>query len=72
MVEMMVYITIYKLSNRISPRNIPEIWVKNYDDAICWLKKCANGDVTLDIPTIQPMQGRRIRFGGQPKLNNSY
>lgn len=72
LVEQNVHIAIYKLSTRISPRNIPDIWVKNYDDAIAWLKKCAKGDVTLDAPLKQPDQGRRIRWGGHPKSTNSY
>lgn len=72
LVEQNVHIAIYKLSTRISPRNIPDIWVKNYDDAISWLKKCAKGDVTLDAPLKQPDQGRRIRWGGHPKSTNSY
>jgi phage gp36-like protein len=73
LVEMNVIISIYKLSPRISPRNIPDIWVKNYDDAIKWLKNVAKGnDITADLPVLQPAQGRRIRHGGNPRLQNGY
>lgn len=72
LVELNVHIAVYKLSPRISPNNIPEIWVKRYDDAISWLKKCAEGKVTLDCPIIQPSQGMRIRFGGLTKQINNY
>lgn len=72
LVEMNVQIAIYKLSTRISPRNIPEIWVKNYDDCKSWLKKCAAGDVTLDAPLLMPSQGRRIRYGSVTKRINDY
>lgn len=72
LVELLVHITIYKLSTRISPRNIPDIWVKNYDDAISWLKKCAKGEVTLDAPKLQPSQGTRVRYGTRVRNINDY
>lgn len=67
-----VMISIYKLSPRVSPKNIPDIWVKNYDDSISWLKKCAKGEVTLDAPLIQPSSGSRIRWGSKTKNINNY
>lgn len=73
LVEMNVFISIYKLSPRISPRNVPDIWVKNYDDSIKWLKNASRGnDITADLPRIQPLQGKRIRYGGHPKQTNGY
>ena len=72
LVELNVHLAIYKLSTRISPRNIPDIWVKNYDDAINWLKKCAKGEVTLDAPLLQPSQGSRIRFNSKVRNINYY
>jgi hypothetical protein len=40
--------------------------------ALGWLQACANGDITPDMPIIQPISGKRIRFGGNAKLNNTY
>lgn len=40
--------------------------------ALGWLQSCANGDITPEMPIIQPRSGRRIRFGGNAKLNNTY
>lgn len=72
MVLYMIDITLYHVHSRISPRNIPDLRVKRYDDAIAWLKKCAQGDVTPALPVLQPRQGARIRFGGNVKNVNSY
>lgn len=72
LVTYLVDITLYHVHSRISPRNIPDLRVKRYDDAIAWLKKCANGDVTPKLPVKQPRQGARIRFGGNVKNINSY
>lgn len=67
-----VDIALYHVHSRIAPRNVPDLRVKRYDDAIDWLKKCGRGDVTPAIPVKQPKQGGRIRFGGSIKNINSY
>lgn len=72
LVQKMIDVCIYHLHSAIAPRNIPELRVKRYDDAISWLDKCARGEITLDSPLIQPIQGNRIRYGGNLKNNNSY
>lgn len=72
LVEILIDLTLYKIHGRISPRNIPEIRVKNHDDAIQWLKDVRKGDVTANLPIIQPSQGMRIRYGGNIKICNSY
>lgn len=72
MVVYLIDITLYHIHSRIAPRNIPELRVKRYDDAIAWLKMCAKGDVTPNLPLIKPMQGNRIRYGGGIKLINTY
>ncbi len=71
-VECMVWITIYKLSPLISPRNVPVFWQNKYNECLTWLQMCAQGDVTLNAPEIQPAQGARIRFGGTVKQQNGY
>lgn len=72
LVAVIVDIALYHLHSRISPRNIPELRVKRYDDAIKWLKKCATGEVTPNVPALQPLQGNRIRYGGSVKNTNTY
>lgn len=63
---------LYWVHNRIAPRNIPDLRVKAYDDAVKWYQDCANGVVTPNLPVKQPRQGGRIRFGGPIKNINSY
>ena len=74
MVNYLIDIILYHLHSRIAPRNIPELRVKRYDDAIYWLKQCAKGEfITGGLPLLQPMQGMRIRHGGSlQKQNNNY
>lgn len=73
--QMVMYccdIVLYHLHTRIAPRNIPELRVKRYEDAIAWLQMCAKGDVTPNLPLLQPKQGSRIRWGSAIKQGNSY
>lgn len=72
LVNYMIDIALYHVHSRISPRNIPDLRVKRYDDAIRWLKMAGRGDITADLPLIQPKQGRRIRYGGTIKNINNY
>jgi hypothetical protein len=46
--------------------------VKRYDDAKAWLKAAGRGDITANLPIIQPTTGARIRYGGNVKNINSY
>jgi hypothetical protein len=73
--QMVLYLcdlVLYHLHARIAPRNIPELRVKRYDDAIEWLKACAEGNVTPNLPLLSPKQGNRIRYGGGIRQINSY
>jgi hypothetical protein len=72
MVMFFTDITLYHLHARIAPRNIPDLRVARYEAAIDWLKMCAKGDITPNLPLLQPKQGARIRFGGQVRNINSY
>lgn len=72
MVTYLVCLVLYYIHMAIAPRNIPDIRVKAYDDACKWFKAAAKGDVTAALPVIQPKQGRRVRWGGQIKINNTY
>jgi hypothetical protein len=72
-VKCVVDITLYYIHDRIAPRNIPDLRIKNYDDSIKKLKMFAEGNTTnVRMPLIQPKQGQRIRFGGNVKNNNTY
>jgi hypothetical protein len=73
--QMVLYLcdlVLYHLHARIAPRNIPELRVKRYDDAIEWLRMCAEGSVTPNLPLISPKQGNRVRYGGGIRQINSY
>ena len=74
MVNMMIDVALFHLHSRIAPRNIPDLRVKRYDDAVAWLKNCSRGtDITADLPLIQPKSGQRIRYGSRlVKQNNNY
>ena len=72
MVMYFVDITLYHLHARIAPRNIPELRINRYDAAIDWLKMCAKGEITPNLPLLQPKQGGRIRWGSQVRNINSY
>jgi hypothetical protein len=77
-------ITLYHLHSRINPRNIPDIRKERYDGnspnqtggAIAWLKRCGSGDITADLPNIDPQQGMSIRWGNSngitTRASNTY
>jgi len=65
-------IALYHIHSRIAPRNIPDLRVKRYDDAIKWLKMAGRGEITPSLPVIQPLQGNRIRYNSQIKQVNDY
>ena len=67
-----VDICMYHIHSRIAPRNIPQLRQDRYLNAVEWLKMCAEGHVTPNLPILQPKQGGRIRFGGSIKNINSY
>lgn len=68
----LVRMALYYVHDRISPKNIPELRVKGYDDAVKWFIKAAEGKVTANLPVLQPKQGARVRSGGNVKQTNRY
>lgn len=40
--------------------------------ALGWLQGCAKGNITPNLPKIEPQKGQRIRWGGNIKNNNHY
>lgn len=68
-------ITLYRVHKRIAPRNIPDLRVKAYDDAIRWLRDAGdvgNSGITADLPVRQPKSGGRIRWGGNIRTQNTF
>ena len=65
-------IALYHIHSRIAPRNIPELRVKRYDDSKNWLKMASRGEISVDLPVIQPLQGGRVRYSTQVKQINNY
>lgn len=72
MVMMIIDVALFHLHSRIAPRNIPELRVKRYEAAVDWFKMCAEGKITPSLPLLQPLQGNRIRFGGNVRNINNY
>lgn len=72
MVLYMIDIALYHVHSRIAPNNIPQLRYDRYTNAIAWLKMCAEGNVTPNLPKIQPKEGHRIRYGGNIRNINTY
>ena len=72
MVGSLMDVVIWKLHKRINIQ-IPESRDNAWKLVMAWLKNASKGDeVTADLPTYQPKQGSRIRFGSSIKNTNSY
>jgi len=57
-------VALNELHKRINPRNIPELRVKAYDDAVSWLNKVAKGLIMVDLPLrANKEDGQNIEFG---------
>jgi hypothetical protein len=67
-----VDITLYTLHSNIAPQNIPALRQRRYEKALEWCLAVAKGDITPNLPMLQPTQGGRIRIGGNIKLGNSW
>lgn len=65
-------IVIYNLSPLLSPRNTVTEWCDRYDSAMHVLREMAEGNITVDIPQIQPSAGMMTSYGGNVKLRNRY
>ena len=67
----MIDLSLYHVHSRIAPRNIPDLRVLRYENAIKWLRMAGKGEITPDLPIIQPLQGNRIRYATDIKQINS-
>jgi phage gp36-like protein len=72
LVKNMVDISLYTLHSNIAPQNIPALRQRRYEKALEWCMAVAKGDITPNLPLLQPAQGGRIRIGGNIKLENSW
>jgi hypothetical protein len=72
LVKNMVDVTLYTLHSNIAPQNIPALRQYRYDRAIEWCTTVAKGNITPNLPLLQPTQGGRIRMGGNIKLDNTW
>lgn len=71
-VEMFLDMVVYKLTKSITPDNVPEARHNAFLLAEQNLKAFADGNKNAHLPKIQPLQGNRIRFGGNPKQQNAW
>jgi phage gp36-like protein len=72
LVKNMVDVALYTLHANIAPQNIPALRQRRYAKAIEWCLAVAKGDITPNLPLLQPTQGGRIRIGGNIKLENTW
>jgi hypothetical protein len=82
-VEYTVDIVLYNIHSKISPRAIPDVRRTRYDgfgnlkegdSAIASLIQVQKGNVTLDLPVIEPtvQNTERVAYGSSPSSNFSY
>lgn len=64
----MIDICLYHLHTNINPRNIPQLRIDRYTNAINWCKMINRGEITANLPEILPMQGQVIDVSSNPKL----
>jgi len=70
-----VDITLYHIHSRISQRQVPDLRVTRYNQAIDWLKMVAKGDITANLPPIPNASGQTgwsIRYGTGYLSSNNY
>lgn len=72
MVMALCDIAVYHLHRTIAPGNIPEIRAKAYKEQLEWLRHVGRGDVSINFPQIQPLQGTFMAYGGNIKMMNRY
>lgn len=65
-------IVVYNLSPLLSPRNVVTEWADRYEMAMHTLKNMAEGNISVDIPQIEPRMGMMTSYGGNIKQNNRY
>lgn len=64
----LIDICLYHLHSNINPRNIPQLRIDRYNNAINWCKMVNRGEITADLPEILPTQGQVISYSSNKKL----
>lgn len=73
LVTMGIDCALYFLFQRVNPRQIPELRVKRYDNAIEWLKAVNNGNIAAGLAlTDIDVPGGRLIYGSVDKQTMSY
>lgn len=72
MVRRLVQVCLFYLHDRLSQRNIPQLRADGYAEAMAWLDAANQGEITVDLPLVQPKIDGRIRYGGDVKRINQY
>lgn len=67
-----VHISLYNLSKRVAPQNVPANRLKSYKEALNWLMAVSQGDLNAELPELQPNTGNPIIWGGSVKRNNKW
>lgn len=78
--QVTIDITLYNIHSKIAPRSVPDVRRIRYDgggnkndseNAITYLVKVQKGQVTPDLPVIQPIEqnSERVSYGSTPNLN---
>ena len=70
--DMMVAFTVFRLSSLITPAMRPEDWKKDFIGYKSDLKMYASGEMSLNLPLIQPRRGLRTVGGGDVKKINNW
>lgn len=71
----LIDIILYHLHARVSPRNISQLRVDRYNQAIEWLKMASTGIIQPDLPLKKDNMGDaddRLKWGSNPKLNQRF
>jgi hypothetical protein len=72
LVQALVDLSIWRLHNRISPNNIPDLRETNKNTVFQWLRDVRGGEQGVSIPRFQPTQIGDISFGANIKKRNGY
>lgn len=69
LLEVVCCIAIFHLYTSVTPRNIPEVAVGKYDNALNWLIKVQRGIVTMPFPIYSDVdKGQRLAYGNNVRL----
>lgn len=73
-VSLVVKIALYHMESHINPQFIPEFRVKQYDDAISYLKMIVKGQTNLNLPRIDTTTTvpNTFRISSNPKVTQRW